>query len=257
MALPLLARVALTVAFSASGAVHLWRCLAGSPRRPGNGVDRFNDLIHLLMSVEMIAMAWRAPLHDRWSLQLTVFAVATGWFLVQAIAPLPVRPGMCGAVDISDLRHRAAPARQSRRGLGARAACLQHAIIAAAMTWMIADMSAADGIAAMPAAGPAPVGTAEHMAGMAMSTASVAVGGATQWYTGSWLGGYLLLSASSWLVVAYRVRRRRRAAASRVGRAAWATRLVALDAVSGAISYAVMAASMGVVLLAAQVLAAP
>ena len=257
MALPLLVRVALTVAFSASGAVHLWRCLAGSRRRPGDGVEIVNDLVHLLMSVEMVAMAWRASLRDRWSLQLTVFAVATGWFLVQAIAPLPVRPAMYGTADVPNLRCRAAPARRSRRALSARAACLQHAIMAAVMTWMIAAMSAADGIAGTPAAGAATVGTAKHMAGMAMSTASVAVGGADRRHTGAWLGGYLLLSASSWLVVAYRARRRRRAAAPRCGRPVWATRLVALEAVSSAISYAMMAASMGAVLLAAQVLAAP
>ncbi len=257
MALPLLVRAALTVAFSASGAVHLWRCLAGPARRPGNGIEVVNDLIHLLMSVEMVAMAWRAPLRDRWGVQLTVFAVATGWFLVQAIAPLPVGSVVFGAAGTSDLRCRAWSARHSSRALGARAACLQHAIIAAVMVWMIAVMPAADGIAAVPSAGSETVRTAGHMAGMAMSSASVAVDGAARPYPGAWLSGYLLLSASSWLVVAFRAGRRRRAAASRRGRPAWATGLVAVGAVSGAISYAVMAAGMGAILVAAQILAAP
>jgi hypothetical protein len=256
MTLPWLVRAAATIAFSASGAVHLLRCLAGSPRRPGNGVDLVNDLVHLLMTVEMVAMAWGAPLRDRWSVQLTVFAVATGWFLLQAIAPLPVGSAT-GAAGAPGLRCRSARAGWPRRAPGVRAACLQHAIIAAVMTWMIAAMSAAHGIAAMSNAGPATARTAGHMAGMAMSTASVAVGGAAPRYTGAWLGGYLLLSASSWLVVAYRAGRRRRAAAPRCGRPAWTTSLVAVEAVSGAISYAVMATGMGAVLLAAQILAAP
>src|SRR5258705_4476521 len=159
MALPLLVRAALTVAFSGTGAVHLWRCLAGSPRRPG-GVELVNDLVHLLMSVEMVAMAWRAPLRDRWSLQLTVFAVAAGWFLLQAIAPRPVGSVVSDATDVPDLRCRAWSARQFRRALGARAACLQHAILAAVMTWMIAVMPVARRITALPAAGPATVRTA-------------------------------------------------------------------------------------------------
>jgi hypothetical protein len=191
MALPWLVRAVVTIAFAASGAVHLVRCLAGSPRRPGNGVELVNDLVHLLMNVEMVAMAWRAPLRDRWSLQLTAFAVATGWFLVQAIVPLPVGSVMYGAANASDLRYRA-PARESRRTVGARAACLQHAIIAAVMTWMIAVMPATDSNTAMPAAGPSAAPTAGHM-GMAISTASVAVDGGARWGTDAWLDGYLLL----------------------------------------------------------------
>ncbi len=251
LALPWLIRAIVTVAFSASGAVHVWRCVAGSSRRPGNGVELVNDLFHLLMSVEMVTMAWRAPLGDRWGLQLTVFAVATGWFLVQAIAPLPVGSQTHGVVDVPGLRCRA-PARPSPRTVGGRVACLQHAILAAAMTWMIAGMSPADGVAATPVAGPA----TGHMTSMAMSTASAAVDGAAQRYMGAWLGGYLLLSASSWLVVAYRIHRRRKAA-PRVGRSVRATGIVSVEAASGAISYAVMAGGMGAVLLAGQVLAAP
>ena len=184
MALPWLIRAIVTAAFSASGAVHVWRCVAGSSRRPGNGVELANDLIHLLMSIEMVTMAWRAPLGATWDLQLTLFAVASGWFLVQAIAPLPVGSQTYGAADVPGLRCRAL-ARPSRRTAGGRAACLQHAILAAAMTWMIAGMSPADAGAAMPVGG-----STGHMTSMAMSRASAAVDGAAERFIGWWLGGY-------------------------------------------------------------------
>jgi hypothetical protein len=233
----------MTVAFATIGVVHLVRCVAGSPLRPGDGVDRINDLVHLLMSVGMIAMVWPEPLRDRWSLQLTVFAVATGWFLVQAIAPLPVGSVMTDARNVPDVQCRAAPARRSRRMVRARAACVQHAIIAAVMTWMIAAMPAA--------AGPMAVRPGAHMSRMAMSTASAADATAIGASVGALLGGYLLLSASWWLVAAHRAHRHGRSFPPHAGRLAWASRLVAVEPLTGAISYAVMAAGMGAVLLAA------
>jgi hypothetical protein len=252
----LVVRAAVTVAFATIGVVHLVRCLAGSPLRcfagsplrPG-GVDRVNELVHLLMSVEMIAMVWRGPLRDPGSLQLTVFAVATGWFLVQAIAPLPIGSVMTGAGDVPNLQCRAAPARRSPRAVRARAACVQHAIIAAVMTWMIAAMPAVSGPVAM--------GSAGYMAGTARSTASAAVDATASRSPGAWLGGYLLLSASWWLVAGHRSRRPVRPSAPGTGRPMWVAPLVSDEPVAGAISYAVMAAGMGAVLLADHVLAAP
>jgi hypothetical protein len=87
---------------------------------------------------------------------------------------------------------------------------------------------------------------------MAMSTASAADAAAIGPPAGALLGGYLLLSASWWLVAAHCAHRRGRSSAPRGGRLAWATRLVAVEPLTGAISYVVMAAGMGAVLLAAQ-----
>ena len=133
MALPLIVRAVVTVVFAATAVAHLIRCLdlmrcfARSPPRAGAGsVARVNDLVHLLMSVEMVVMAWHGPARGWWSLQLTVFTVGTGWFLVQAVAPLPVGSVMTGAADAPDLRRRAAPDRRSCRSVAARGACIQH-----------------------------------------------------------------------------------------------------------------------------------
>ena len=121
----------------------LMRCFARSPPRAGAGsVARVNDLVHLLMSVEMVVMAWHGPARGWWSLQLTVFTVGTGWFLVQAVAPLPVgsvmtarptRP-ICGAAPRRTAGHAGAWPPEVRAA--------QHAIITAVMTWMIAVMPA-------------------------------------------------------------------------------------------------------------------
>ncbi len=210
MVLPLVVRAMVTVMFAATALLHLrrslglvrclglMRCLAGSPTPVGTrGVARVNDVIHLLMSVEMVAMTWRWPVRDRWSLQLTVFAVATGWFLVQAVAPLPVGSVMTGVADVPDVQRRAAPERPSCRTMAARGASIQHAIVAAVMTWMVAAMPAGGGRTA--------VGPGVRMPGMAMSSAPGVVD-ALGGYLGVLLAGYLVLSASLRLVTAHRGR---------------------------------------------------
>jgi Domain of unknown function (DUF5134) len=245
MALPLIVRAVVTAVFGATAVLHfircldLMRCLARSPPRArAGGVARVNDLVHLLMSVEMVAMAWRGPARGWWSLQLTVFAVATGWFLVQGVAPLPVGSVMTGAADASDSQRRAAPDRRSCRSVAARGASIQYAIVTAIMTWMIAVMPAGGARTA--------VGAGVRMPGMAMSSASGA--GDLDGYLSALLGGYLVLSASLWLVTAHRGRPQVRGSAPRIGRTR-AAGLVSGEPAAGAISYAVMAAGMGAVLL--------
>ena len=246
MVVPLIVRAMVTVMFAATAVLHLvrclglMRCLAGSPTRARTGVARVNDVIHLLMSVEMVAMVWRGPVRDRWTLQLTVFAVATGWFLVQAVAPLPVGSVMTGAADVSGVPRRAAPDRPSCRTMAARGASIQHAIVTAVMTWMIAVMPAGGARTA--------VGPGVRMPGMAMSSASGVVD-ALGGYLGVLLAGYLVLSASLWLVTAQRGRLHVRRSALRLGRTR-AVGLVSGEPAAGAISYAVMAAGMGAILLA-------
>jgi hypothetical protein len=245
MAVPLVVRATVTVVFAATAVLHLVRCLdlmrcrarlpAGA--RTG-GVARVNDLVHLLMSVEMVAMAWRGPVFGWWSLQLTVFAVATGWFLVQAVAPLPVGSIRLGAADVPEMQRRAAPERQPCPTVAARGACIQHAVVAAVMTWMIA---------VMPGGARTEIGPGARMSGMAMSSASGSHA-ALVGYPGALLGGYLVLSATLWLVTALRSRPHVRRSALRIGRMR-AAGLVSGKPAAGAISYAVMAAGMGALLL--------
>jgi hypothetical protein len=213
------ARLALSAVFSAVGLWHLLRCLRRFVPFVGGGVERVNDLVHLLMSVEMVAMTWGGPLRDRWDVQLTVFAVVTGWFAVQAIGALPVQ--------------------------FVRSTCAQHAIVAAIMTWMIAAMPVADSPAAAP--------PSAHMSAMAMPAASAADHIAVGPYLGLLLGGYLLLTTPWWLLVADRTSSRRRSAAPRrTGDPGRFIRRVAAGPAAGVTSHAMMAAAMGAVLLAVQ-----
>lgn len=244
MVLPLAARVALIAVFSAVGLWHLLRCLNGSVPFVGGGVERVNDLVHLLMGVEMVAMTWDRPLRDRWGLQLTVFAVATGWFAVQAIGALPVQ----FVTTDADRRGAHRPATRAPRPgpvASVRSACAQHAIVAAIMTWMIAAMPVAD---SPPSAPPS-----AHMSAMAMPAASATDHIAVSPYLGLLLGGYLLLTTPWWLLVADRTSRRSRSAAPRrTGDPGRFIRRVAAGPAAGVTSHAMMAAAMGAVLLAVQ-----
>jgi hypothetical protein len=252
MVLPVAARVALTAVFCAVGLWHLLRCLraSGPFGRAGVervvGTERANDLVHLLMGIEMVAMIWGGPLPDRWDVQLTVFAVASGWFAVQAIGVLPVSLVTTDA-GRPDGRRQDAHRSVSRpaRVVSARSACAQHAIVAAAMTWMIAAMPAAGASgAARPAA---------QTSGMAMPVASAVDHAAISPYLGVLLGGYLLLTTPWWLVAAHRKSPRRRSAAPRRdGGSGLSVRRLAVGRPGAVISHAVMAAAMGAVLLVAQ-----
>jgi hypothetical protein len=93
------------------------------------------------MSAVMIAMLCTREHGDRWGLQLSVFALATGWFLVRALDS-GHRPG------------RAGPPRGTRLGL------LHQAVAMAAMFWMILSMS-------HPAGPASPAGMRMSMPGMA------------------------------------------------------------------------------------------
>jgi hypothetical protein len=257
MVLPVAARVVLIAVFCAVGLWHLLRCLSGSARFGGAGVervvgagtDRANDLVHLLMGVEMVAMIWGGPRPDPWDLQLTVFAVATGWFAVQAIGVLPVslvttdagRPDGRGQHVQGPAKSAPRPARVA----SARSACAQHAIVAAAMTWMIAAMPVAGGSgAARPAV---------HMSGMAMPAVSGLGHAAISPYLGALLGGYLLLTTPWWLAAAHRKSPGRQSAVPRQVRGAGlSVRRFAVGRPGAVISHAVMAAAMGAVLLVVQ-----
>ena len=249
MVLPMAARLALIAVFSAVGLWHLLRCLRGSVPFVGGGVERVNDLVHLLMSVEVVAMTWGGPLRDRWNVQLTVFAVATGWFAVQATGALPVTVVTTGAVRPGAHGPGAhGPATRARRPgpvVFVRSACAQHAIVAAIMTWMIAAMPVGDSPAAAP--------PSAHMSAMAMPAASAADHIAVSPYLGLLLGGYLLLTTPWWLLVADRTSSRRRSATPRrTGEPGRFIRRVAAGPAAGVTSHAVMAAAMGAVLLAVQ-----
>jgi Domain of unknown function (DUF5134) len=245
MVVPLAFRVVLIAVFAAVGGLHLLRCLNGSLPFVGAGVERVNDVVHLLMGVEMVAMTWGG--RDRWDVQLTVFAVATGWFAIQAIGVLPFArlTADVGQPDrsIPDGHRRATPAPRQGRVVCARTAGAQHAIVAAIMTWMIA---------AMPVVGsPAAASTSVHMSAMATPAVPTADHIALSPYLGALLGGYLLLTTPWWLLVADRTFRRRRSAAPRwTGDPVRFIRRVAAGPAVGVTSHAAMAAAMGAVLVA-------
>ena len=239
MGLPQVVRVATVLVFVATGGYSLVHCLATRPSGSGR-VGRLNDLVHLLMSGEMAVMAWFGGLPDRWGAQAAVFAVATGWFLVQAVPrapvalllPAPPRPPWPPSCAVGP----------------ARLVYGQYALAAAVMTWMLLAMPAPAQSTATGAVhgststgstatgpvdlGPVDVGSA-HPAGMGMpDTAPHPLGAAL-------LGGCLLVSAAWWLVAGYRAR------AAPPGSAG-------AGPVPLALSHALMAAGMAAVLLAAR-----
>lgn len=133
-AMPVELRLAVTVVFLATGVFCLRRCvsLARSPRV----ADRVGYGAHALMSGSMVAMVWSAPRLVGW--QMALFAVACGWFVVQALG-LPV-----GSLRLASAPAGVAPIAAVGHGghsSGGRARCLHHAVVMAAMVWMFAAMS--------------------------------------------------------------------------------------------------------------------
>jgi hypothetical protein len=114
----------------------------------------------------MVAMVWFAPPLVAW--QMALFALAGGWFAVQAtgvrFASLRLAPadGRTGLPDVTNAAGDGAMTCAS--GRGGRARCAHHAIVMALMVWML--RSAGTGM--------------DRMAGMVMSSrvgAVPAVGG--------------------------------------------------------------------------------
>jgi hypothetical protein len=128
--MPSIARVMVALGFAAIGVMHLLEILR-SARRPetaGRRAGQVDQVAHMLMSFEMVAMLAIRAFPDRWGAQATVLAVITGWFTVRAVG----RPTQ-----------------------------LSHALAAAAMTGMVAFPSAASGSTIRPA-------SAAAMPGMSM-----------------------------------------------------------------------------------------
>jgi hypothetical protein len=130
-------RVAVTVAFLATGGFCLWRCVElARSRRLG---DRIGYGAHALMSGSMVAMVWSPPRLVGW--QMAIFALGCGWFVVQALG-VPVaslRPLTGSAYPVAPMAH---------AGRGGRIRCLHHAALMAVMVWMFHALSA--GSMAMP-----------------------------------------------------------------------------------------------------------
>jgi hypothetical protein len=101
-----------TVAFAAIGAYYLARLL----RAPGS--ERVSSAAHLAMCAAMILMVWPWGMDVPALPQQVVFGLATAWFLLLAV--------------------RATPAGHLR----SRVTHGQHAILMAAMVWMLATMPA-------------------------------------------------------------------------------------------------------------------
>lgn len=112
---------AFTVVFVVLGVVSLlW--LAGDRRRPLAAVG---DLLHLAMAAAMVWMVWEAPRRGAVAMQLAVFAAGTIWFCVLAW-----------------LR---ATGRVRRRAVGDHGPwqLAGHAVMMAAMVWMLVAMGTA------------------------------------------------------------------------------------------------------------------
>lgn len=122
----------LTVAFAAAGAFCLYRCV-----RQGPAAHRVSDVLHVAMCAGMIAMAWPAGMNLARVPQILLFSAAAVWFV---------------GLLVFDVR-----GHHGRLSLG------YHAVMLAAMAWMVLVMPAAMSgmsMVAMPAGG-------EH-AGMSM-----------------------------------------------------------------------------------------
>lgn len=161
-------RAALTVAFVASGGYCLLRCVGTGTQRGAR--LRVNDAVHVVMAVEMIVMVWAPAVPDPAGIRLAVFALAAGWFLVQATgvplgrsALVPAAPGPACAAH-------------PRPG---RLLCAHHALLLGVMVWMlVADRTDAP------------------MAGMVMHRHALAS------VTGA-IGGYCLIAAVVWAAVTW------------------------------------------------------
>lgn len=154
-------RTVVTVAFLAAGAWCLWRCIdLARSQRLG---DRIGYGAHTLMSASMIAMVWSPPWLAGW--QMAVFAVACGWFVIQAVG-----------IPVTALRLSPDVARQvsDHGGAGGRLRCLHHAVLMALMVWMFDALST--GSMAMPGMTmPAAPGDRTHVLAAAGGVYAVAV----------------------------------------------------------------------------------
>jgi hypothetical protein len=119
MLTPLAIRAPLTVAFVVVAVYCAARCVTPAPGSGPHGwTQRLSDLAHLTMSALMVATLWALFGPDRWGWQLSVCAVAVGWFAVRA------------------LRAPGGPAHPVRWGF------VHQAVTMAAMFWMTWSMSA-------------------------------------------------------------------------------------------------------------------
>lgn len=98
MAASLELRLPLTLAFVAVGAYCVARC-ARPASRGGHAVcDRLAGAAHAAMSAAMVVALWAPRSDDRWGLRPAVFAVCAGWFLVRATGRGHSRPHRIGLV---------------------------------------------------------------------------------------------------------------------------------------------------------------
>ena len=123
--------VIVTCGFLVTGGFCMWWCVElGRSRRLG---DRIGYGAHALMSGSMVAMVWSPPVLVGW--QMAVFALAAGWFVVQAVgvpaASLRLSTGSTTPV-----------APTAYAGRGGRVRYLHHAVLMAVMVWMFHAVSA-------------------------------------------------------------------------------------------------------------------
>jgi hypothetical protein len=186
--------IAFTVVFLATGTYSLWR-FARTIARPGAPAGaRTVELLHLLMSIAMVAMAWGwsgGPATGSGILQLVVFGV----FTLVLGGELVIAPGHLH-----------------------RAACAFHAVMAAAMVWMVATMpvlmghmSDAGGESADHAGHTGHTAAGNAMTGMAgMDMAAPATTPPSWAVVGTWLvAALVLLSAVPAVAITVRAVRRR------------------------------------------------
>jgi hypothetical protein len=125
------APVIVTLGFLITGGFCLWRCVElARSRRLG---DRIGYGAHALMSGSMVAMVWSPPVLVGW--QMAIFALAAGWFVVQAVG-VPVaslRLSSGSTIPVAPTAH---------AGRGGRIRCLHHAVLMAVMVWMFHAVSA-------------------------------------------------------------------------------------------------------------------
>lgn len=179
--MPLVLGCTLSVVFPAASGYYLLRCARCALERGRHRTgERLSDLAHAAMSAVMIAMLWTGVGGDPWGVQLTVFAVAAGWFFTRALDP---------GCRLGRDSHR----RDARLGL------LHEAVMMAAMFWMILAMSVpADAAASATRSGMSMPGAATGSHGGSASSALPATTATLA------LAGYLAVAAL-WWVSRYRV----------------------------------------------------
>jgi hypothetical protein len=123
-------RLALTVALVVSGGYCLRRC--GS--RQARPIYRLHDATHVLMSLEMIAMAWAVAVPDPLGIQIVGFGIAAVWFAVQATG-VPLR--RAALLPAAEPAHVNAEKSSDTHGPPPRTQCLHYAALLAVMIWMV------------------------------------------------------------------------------------------------------------------------